>query len=117
MTRVVFRRVVQDSPEFGSTETKAVSKVLFDIEVKGKTYHDLHVDIEEPVGGTHSDEEMSVGKPIGVPTSVDREAFEGAVRGYYRSLVTSAGFGKHLAKDKGFRTFENKLDLTKVVEL
>lgn len=116
-TNVRFHRVVQDSKEFGSTETTAVSKVFFDIEVDGKTFSDLHVDIEEAVSSSHSNEEISVGKLIGVPDSVDQKALQDAVRTYYQSLVTSAGFGKHLAKGKGFRTFGNELGMEQVIEL
>lgn len=60
-TNIVFYRIVQDSQAFGSTETKAASRVFFDLEVDGKIYRDLHVDIEEVVGSTHSDEEITVG--------------------------------------------------------
>ena len=101
-TNVRFHRIVQDSREFGSTETTAVSKVFFDVEVDGKMYRDLHVDVKEPVGSTHEDEEISIGGLMGVPVSIDEKAFKGAVRTYYQSLVTSAGFGKHLAKGQGF---------------
>ena len=114
---VIFHRVVQDAREFGSTETLSISRVFFDLEVDGEMFSDLYVNVEEAVGSTHSDEEMTVGKPIGVPASIDREAFERAVRSYYRSLVTSAGFGKHLAKDKRFRTFGNELKMERVIEL
>lgn len=52
-----------------------------------------------------------------VSAAIDREAFEQAVRNYYQSLATSAGFGKHLAKDKDFRTQGDELALVQVVEL
>lgn len=116
-TQVLFHRVVQDAPEFGSTETRSVSRVFFDLMVDGETFSDLHVDIEEPVGSSHASEEINVEKLKDVPVPIDRTAFERAVRGYYQSLVTSAGFGKHLAKDKGFRAFGDKLALEQVVEL
>ncbi len=114
---MMFHRVVQDAHEFGSTDSLAVSRVFFDLEVDGEMFSDLYVNVEEAVGSTHSDEEMTVGRLVGVPASIDQEAVERVVREYYRSLVTSAGFGKHLAKDKGFRTFGDELSLTKVVEL
>ncbi len=116
-TNILFHRVVQDSQTFGSTETKAVSRVHFDLEVDGEMYRDLHVDLEELVGGNHSDEKIAVGKLVGVPISVNPKAFQEAVRRYYQSLVRSAGFGKHLAKDKGFRTFGDELGMEQVIEL
>lgn len=62
-------------------------------------------------------EVLEVGKLTGISVAVNREAFEQAVRNYYQSLVTSTGFGKHLAKDKGFRTQGDELALAQVVEL
>lgn len=128
-TRMTFDRVVQDSEEFGSTETRAVSRVFFELEADSKTYSDMYVDIEEPVGGDHSDQTLAIGTPQSAaskealatrsfdPASFDREAFEGAVRAYYQRIVTSAGYGKHLAKDKGLRTFGDTLGLIQTVEL
>ncbi len=126
-TRVTFERVVQDAKEFGSTETKAVSRVFFELGLGGETYPQMYVDLEEPALGDHSDETLTVGLPqseapgvVGKtfdPQALDRAAFERAVRDYYRRLVTSAGYGKHLAKDKGFRTFGDTLGLVQTVEL
>ena len=128
-TRVTFERVVQDAEAFGSTETKVVSRVFFELGLGGETYSDMYVDIEEPVGGDRSDDALAVGTPQRAvsegalaagsfnPTDLDQAAFEEAVRTYYRSLVNSAGFGKHLAKDKGFRTHGDVLGLVQTVEL
>lgn len=123
---MTFDRVVQDAKEFGSTETKAVSRVFFELETGGETYSEMYVDIEEPVGSDHSDELLTIGTPhaaSGVagqtfdPETLDWSAFEEAVRGYYQRIVNSAGYGKHLAKDKGFRTFGDTLGLVQTVEL
>jgi len=114
---VMFHRVVQDSSEFGSTETLSVSRVYFDLEVDGEKFSDLYVNVEEAIGSTHGDEEIIVGRLVNAPGSIDRKAFERAVRTYYQNLVTSAGFGKHLAKGKGFRTFGDELGMEQVIEL
>lgn len=126
VTRMTFDRVVQDAKEFGSTETKAVSRVFFELRRGDETYSELYVDIEEPALGDHSDETLTIGTPqaaSGVagrafdPETLDRSAFEEAVRSYYQRIVNSAGYGKHLAKDKGFRTFGDTLGLVQTVEL
>lgn len=123
---MTFDRVVQDAEEFGSTETRAVSRVFFELETGGETYPEMYVDIEEPVGSDHSDELLTIGVPRAAPGGsgerfdpavLDRAAFEEAVRAYYGRIVNSAGYGKHLAKDKGFRTFGNTLGLVQTVEL
>ncbi len=115
-TRIILHKVVQDALEFGSTETVSVSRVFFDLEGDGKTFEDLYVDVEEPADGEHHTEEISVGA-FQSPVELERGAFEDAVRSYYQSLVTSAGYGKHLAKGKGFRTHGDTLSLEKVLEL
>ncbi len=116
-TRVVFHKVVQDGLEFGSDEARSVSRVFFDLEVAGELHEDLFVDVEEPADGTHNTEDIVVGQPQGAPASLDVESFEHAVCVYYQNLVTSAGYGKHLAKDKGFRSHGDELGLEQVVEL
>ena len=116
-TRIIFHKVVQDGLEFGSDETRSISRVYFDLEVDGELFDDLYVDVEEPADGTHETEDIVVGQPRGVPTALDLESFEHAVCVYYQNLVTSAGYGKHLAKGKGFRSHGNELGLEQVVEL
>lgn len=115
--RMMFHRVVQDAPEFGSTDSLSVSRVFFDLEVDGEIFSDLYVDVEELVGSNHASDEIAVGQLKDVSLPVDPNAVERAVKGYYQSLVTSAGFGKHLAKDKGFRSFGDELGMEQVIEL
>lgn len=116
--KVMFHRVVQDASEFGSTETLSVSRVYFDLEVDGEKFNDLYVKVEEAVGSsTHTNKEITVGRLVDAPASIDQAALERAVCNYYQSLVSSAGFGKHLAKDKGFRTFGDELKMEQVIEL
>lgn len=119
MATIIFHRVVQDALEFGSDEERSVSRVYFDLEADGETHKDLYVNVEEPARGTHQTDEITVGTLTlgGDPLKLERSAFEGAVKRYYQSLVTSAGYGKHLAKDKGFRTHGDELGQTQVVEL
>lgn len=115
-TKIIFRKVIQDGLEFGSSETRAVSRVFFDLEQGDARHPELFVDLEEPADSAHDGGDIKVGN-FSSPVTLERAAFEGAVRGYYQSLVTSAGYGKHLAKDKGFRSHGDELGLVQVVEL
>lgn len=115
-TRIIFHSVTQDGLEFGSTETRAVSRVYFDLEHGDEQHEGLFVDLEEPADAEHDASEVNVG-PFESPIAMKREAFEKAVCSYYESLVTSAGFGKHLAKGKGFRMHGDVLGLQQVIEL
>lgn len=116
-TRIIFHKVVQDELEFGSDDTHSVSRVFFDLEEDGELYENLYVDVEEPADGTHQTEDIVVGKPQGAPVTLDPESFKQAVCVYYQRLVNSAGYGKHLAKGKGFRSHGDELGLEQVVEL
>lgn len=115
-TRIIFHKVVQDGLEFGSTESVSVSRVFFDLEQDGKRFEDLHVDVEEPANGEHALSEVEVGA-FASPVKLERAAFEDVIRRYYQSRVTSAGYGKHLAKGKGFRSHGDVLGLEQVFEL
>lgn len=114
--RIVFHKLVQDGLEFGSNERVSVSRVYFDLIYGEDTYPELYVDIEEPAGGTHDLKDVQVGA-FKSPVELDRKAFEEAVCRYYQSLVTSAGYGKHLAKDKGMRSHGDVLGLEQVFTL
>lgn len=116
MTTIIFHKVVQDGLEFGSDEEKSVSRVFFDLEQDGKMFKDFYVDVEEPASGEHELSVVEVGA-FSSPIELERSAFEDAVRGYYQSLVSSAGYGKHLAKGKGFRSHGDELGLEQVLEL
>ena len=113
---LIFQRLVQDAPEFGSDEQQSISRVFFDLEDETSTYS-LSVDVREPVGGTHQEGEVEVLPLKGYRGNFDRDAFEEAVKAYYQSIVNSAGYGKHLAKDKGFRSQGDELAKHWVVEL
>jgi hypothetical protein len=115
--RLIFHHVEQDAPKFGSTEARPVSRAYFDLEVDGETFKDLYVNVEEPVGGSHATQEISVGELKAALLPIDQDAFKQAVRGYYQRLMSSAGNGKHLAKEKSFCTQGDKLGLVQVVEL
>lgn len=115
-TRIIFHSVTQDGLEFGSTDERSVSRVYFDLERGDEQHGGLFVDLEEPADAEHDASEVKVG-PFESPVTIKREAFEKAVCSYYESLVTSAGFGKHLAKGKGFRTHGDTLGLEQVIEL
>ncbi len=115
-TKIIFHSVTQDDLEFGSDETRSVSRVYFDLERGDESYKGLFVDVEEPADAQHDESDVTVGA-FESPIAMTREAFEKAVCDYYLSLVTSAGYGKHLAKGKGFRTHGDELGLEQVVEL
>lgn len=115
-TRIIFHSVTQDGLEFGSTDTHAVSRVYFDLERGNDRHEGLFVDLEEPAGTEHDIAKVKVGA-FESPIELNREAFEKAVSTYYQNLVTSAGYGKHLAKGKGFRTHGDELGLEQAVEL
>ena len=115
-TRVIFHKVVQDGRDFGSSETHAVSRVFFDLEQGDEKYPGLSVDLTEPVNTVHEASDVQIGE-FDAPVKLDRKAFERVVCSYYQRLVRSAGYGKHLAKDKGFRSHDDALGLEQVVEL
>jgi len=64
-----------------------VSRVFFDLEIAGKKYSDLYVDIKQTVGGSFETISIEVGIPQGYQGPFNYTAFREFVEAYYRSLV------------------------------
>jgi len=93
--RVVFDKCIQDSQNYGNDEEHMVSRIFFTIEVEGRRYEGLHVDVKQTVGSSYKSGPIEVGAPkgAGYKGPFNHEAFRAAVEKYYRSLVGSTGKG------------------------
>src|SRR4029077_11625065 len=61
--KVTFRKLIQDSQEYGSNDEHIVSREFFDLEIGGKRHSDLYVDIKQPVGSDFETAPLEVGPP------------------------------------------------------
>jgi len=94
---VTFRRLVQDSQDYGSNDEHMVSRAFFDLNIDSKDYQNLSVDIKQQVGSNFETSPLEISKPIGYDGPFNHQAFRDAVENYYRSLVGSTGSGIHIA--------------------
>lgn len=91
--QVIFRRLVQDSQDYGSNDEHMVSRAFFDLNIGDKAYQNLSVDIKQQVGSNFETSPLEISQPIGYNGPFNHQAFRDAVEKYYRSLVGSSGSG------------------------
>ena len=48
--KVIFRKCIQDSQDYGSDDEHMTSRVFFDLEIDGKIFKDLCADLKQTVG-------------------------------------------------------------------
>ena len=115
--RVVFDKGIQYSQDYGSDDEHMVSRIFFSIEVGGRRYDGLHVDVKQTVGSSYETGPIEVGSPKGYKGPFNHEAFRAAVEKYYRGLVGSTGTGIRIAGgDKKIRMRDNHFQKQEIVE-
>lgn len=91
--KVTFHKCLQDSQDLGSDDEHMVSRVFFTLEIDGKIFNDLHVDLKQSVGSDFETGCIEVGHPKGYKGPFNYTVFRDGVEKYYRSLVGSQGRG------------------------
>ncbi len=107
MDVVVFNKCIQDMQELGTDEFM-ISRLFFDLYVKGRTYTDQHCTIKQTVGSSFEDD-RSFEVYVDFPKAwgVDYEKFQNAAKSYYRGLVGSSGNGIRVANCVSIRMYNN----------
>jgi hypothetical protein len=100
---ITFTRCVQDSQDYGSDDEHMISRVFFDLDVDGRAYTALYVDIKQAVGSDYETGDIEVGMPTGYSGPFNYFAFRDAVERYYRGLVGSAGSGIRIQGGRDIR--------------
>lgn len=91
--RVTFHKCLQDSQDLGSDDEHMVSRVFFTLEIDGKKFDDLYVDLKQSVGSDFKKGIIEVSSPKGYKGPFSYLAFQEGVTKYYQSLVGSQGRG------------------------
>ena len=102
--KATFRKLIQDSQEYGSDNDHMISRGIFDLEIDGKQYRDLYVDIKETVGGDSKSGPIEVGPPYGYTGPLNYNAFRKAAEEYYRGLIGSRGSSIRMNGNGGSKT-------------
>lgn len=97
--RVTFHKCVQDSQDYGSDDEHMISRIFFSLEVGGKRYDGLYLDVKQTVGSSYETGSLEVSPPRGTAYSgpFNHDALRAAAERYYRSLVGSTGSGIHIS--------------------
>ena len=88
-----FHETIQDSQDFGSSDEHMVSRVYFSIEVDGRRFDDLTVDVKQAVGESYETGPLEVARPQAYKGPLDYAAFGKEVEAYYRRCVGSGTSG------------------------
>jgi hypothetical protein len=89
--KIVFSKMVQDKPEWGSNDKVIVSRVFFNLDVEGKVYENLYSIIKLGVGAEHECDSLEVSPPVGYNGPFNYPEFRSIVETYYRFLVERTG--------------------------
>lgn len=91
----VFHKCVQNSQEVGritNDKNHMFSRIYFTLEVNGKKYENMYVDISQPYGTDYTKEPIEVHPPQGGYSGpFNHHAFSEAVESYYRSAIGEQG--------------------------
>jgi hypothetical protein len=102
-----FKKCVQDSQEYGSTDEHMVSRVFFSIDVDGVPKGDYFSDIKQIVGSAYSSGNMEVSRPHDYRGPYDHEQFSNEVAGYFCKFVNSSGAMISLGNATNVRMMNN----------
>lgn len=120
--KVHFKKVHQDSQDYGSDDQHMISRVYFDVEVAGRIHSGLHVNVKQTVGADFERDPLEVdapapdagAKPYAGPFNPG--AFRREVETYYREQVGRMGRSVHIAGATSVRMMGNRFVSPKTVE-
>lgn len=116
LAKITFYKLIQDSQEYGSDDEYMVSRAFFNLEIEGKKYFDLYVDIKQTVGTNFETAPFEIGIPHGYSGPFNHVAFREEVENYYRSLIGLEGRGIHIEGGRNIRMRNNIFIQEKIVE-
>lgn len=116
--KVFFRECVQDSQDYGSDDEHMVSRVFFSLEVDGKKYDEMYVDLKQAVGSSYETGPIEVSSPRGAKYHgpFNHQAFSDGVEQYYRGLVGSKGKAIRISGATNIRMRNNRYAVPMTIE-
>ncbi len=91
--KLLFHKCLQNMQDVGTNDEFMVSRVFFSIELPGKRFENLFVDLKQTAGDDYERGSIEVSSPQGAIGNLDYAAFRDAVETYYRKLIGSSGQG------------------------
>lgn len=109
---ITFNYLIQDSQDLGFDDEHMVSRVVLGIQVDGRVYTPVHVDVKQAVGEPFDTAPLEVGRPQGYDGPLDYGEFQKSVEAYYRDLVGRSGSAIHVEGEARVRMRNNRIAKT-----
>jgi hypothetical protein len=93
-----------------------ISRIFFDLEIGGRKYSDLYVDLKQTPGADYETAPLEVGPPHGYDGVFNHHEFRREVEEYYRQSFGSRGSGIRISGGSNIRMFNNTFACSKVIE-
>jgi len=116
IAKVTFHNIHQDSQNFGSDDDHMVSRIFFDLEIGGKEFSELFVDVKQTVGSSFEDAPLEVSSPHDYKGPFNHDAFRKEAELYYRESFGPEGSVINLGSFTDLRMRDNIVVRAKVVE-
>ena len=84
---VQFTHAILDSQEYGSNNEYMVSGVFFSLEINGRAFNNLHVEVRQTPGSDFEKYPLAIGVPQGYEGPFNANNFRPVVEAYYRQLI------------------------------
>ncbi len=108
---VLFKRIIVDSQSiecFKPSDDHMISRLFFDLEIDGKHYSDMMVEVKQPYGTKYELEPVEVSKLIGpYQGNWNHNYFSELVDKYYKSLIGKKGKIIKITDEARATTFRN----------
>jgi hypothetical protein len=116
IAKVTFRKLIQDSQDFGSNDDHMVSRIFFDLDYGGQTHRGLQVDIKQIVGSNIDRDPIEVGRTKGFSGPGNYAVFRAEAESYFRSMVGASASGIRIAGGTNIRMRNNTFSRPHTVE-
>jgi hypothetical protein len=87
LAEVIFHSLHQDSLEFGSNEAVMVSRVFFDVLIRGKLIQDLFANVKQAVGASARSDPLEVTSPRGQRGFFHYRELTRCIEQYFRRIA------------------------------
>ena len=117
IAKIDFQEILQNFQELRTDDEHMSSRIFFDLEIDGKKFSELYVDVKQTIGSDFEAASLEVGPPQGYDGPFSYSHFREEVETYYRESFGAAGRAFHIDKNSAYVYMENnKVILEKHVE-
>ena len=115
--RLEFTNLNYDSQELGSTEEQIVSRIFFDLYVRGDIHMGLFSDVRQVAGTNIDHASLEISLPPLLKDVINRQEFQDRVQENYREAVRSNGLGSQVSLDPPIRMHHKVVNYHKQVDI